>query len=165
MDGSALSECRGGPRVRAAVPRAFRNAAGPRYRWLRFGDDRTGHGPVAPYHNVLSAAARQGGRGSSCWTTWTRTRRPPSSMWLTGRPHWSTWCPNPGAPRKPPLPYLLARAAMEERLGGGVQGRDAARSRLVFTTDPRHGVLRDIAQEEGISAFEVPARCGGRSRC
>lgn len=115
-----------------------------------------------PYHNVLSAAARQG-----------RPRLfvldnvdPDQTAALFDVVDWQTTLVNvvskSGGTAETAAAYLLARAAMEERLGGGVQGRDAARSRLVFTTDPRHGVLRDIAQEEGISAFEVPPGVGGR---
>ena len=38
----------------------------------------------------------------------------------------------------------------------------AAKDHLAFVTDPEKGVLRRIAREEGIPAFEVPANVGGR---
>jgi glucose-6-phosphate isomerase len=41
-------------------------------------------------------------------------------------------------------------------------GDAAFRSHLVITTDPRKGVLREIASEEGITALEVDPEIGGR---
>ena len=39
---------------------------------------------------------------------------------------------------------------------------DAERRHLVFTTDPESGVLRQLADAEGIAALPVPAEVGGR---
>ena len=52
--------------------------------------------------------------------------------------------------------YLVVRAWLEEALG------PAATRHLVFTTDPEHGILRDIARREGIAAVDVPPSVGGR---
>jgi glucose-6-phosphate isomerase len=52
--------------------------------------------------------------------------------------------------------YLVVRAWLEEKLG------PAASRHLVFTTDPHHGILRDIASRDGIAAVEVPEAVGGR---
>jgi glucose-6-phosphate isomerase len=41
-------------------------------------------------------------------------------------------------------------------------GDAAYHSHLVFTTDPKKGVLREIASEEGITALEVDPEIGGR---
>jgi glucose-6-phosphate isomerase len=49
--------------------------------------------------------------------------------------------------------------AVRERLGSA---RLEARDHIAFVTDPEKGVLRRIAREEGIPAFEVPANVGGR---
>jgi glucose-6-phosphate isomerase len=52
--------------------------------------------------------------------------------------------------------YLVVRAWLEQALG------PAAARHLVFTTDPKKGALRDIAQRDGIAALEVPPEVGGR---
>jgi glucose-6-phosphate isomerase len=51
---------------------------------------------------------------------------------------------------------LIVRSLLEARLG------EAYRGHLLFTTDPQKGVLRKLAQEEGIPALPVPANVGGR---
>lgn len=51
--------------------------------------------------------------------------------------------------------YLFVRAQL------AAARLDPARH-LAFVTDPEKGVLRRIAREEGIPAFEVPANVGGR---
>lgn len=38
----------------------------------------------------------------------------------------------------------------------------AVREHMVFVTDPVNGMLRDIANEEGITAFSIPPNVGGR---
>jgi glucose-6-phosphate isomerase len=49
--------------------------------------------------------------------------------------------------------------AVRERLASaGLEPKD----HIAFVTDPEKGVLRRIAREEGIPAFEVPANVGGR---
>ena len=52
--------------------------------------------------------------------------------------------------------FLIARAALAAELGDGY------RRHLVFTTDPDEGVLRGIAEEEGIATLPVPKNVGGR---
>jgi glucose-6-phosphate isomerase len=52
--------------------------------------------------------------------------------------------------------YLVVRSWLEEALG------PAASRHLVFTTDPAKGALREIAQQDGIAALEVPPDVGGR---
>ncbi len=41
-------------------------------------------------------------------------------------------------------------------------GQGESRSRMVFVTDPEKGLLRELAQSEGIRAFEIPPNIGGR---
>jgi glucose-6-phosphate isomerase len=53
--------------------------------------------------------------------------------------------------------YLVARGRVEEAVG-----EDNARGHFLFTTDPDAGVLRQIAEAEGIPAVPVPANVGGR---
>jgi glucose-6-phosphate isomerase len=52
--------------------------------------------------------------------------------------------------------YLVVRGWLEQALG------PAASRHLVFTTDPKRGALREIAQRDGIAALEVPPDVGGR---
>jgi glucose-6-phosphate isomerase len=52
--------------------------------------------------------------------------------------------------------YLVVRAWLEEALG------DAAFRHLVFTTDPAHGALRELATRESIATLDVPPGIGGR---
>ena len=51
---------------------------------------------------------------------------------------------------------LIVRQKLEAELGDGYRGH------LLFTTDPQKGVLRQLADEEGIAALPVPASVGGR---
>ena len=53
--------------------------------------------------------------------------------------------------------YLIVR----DRLRAAFDA-EAERRHLVFTTDPEAGVLRRLANEEGIAALPVPANVGGR---
>jgi glucose-6-phosphate isomerase len=41
-------------------------------------------------------------------------------------------------------------------------GREGARSRIIFTTDPQAGALRELALREGYTSLELPANVGGR---
>ena len=50
---------------------------------------------------------------------------------------------------------------VEERLKA-LLGEDGARGHFLFTTDPESGILRKIANEEGIPALVVPSNVGGR---
>jgi glucose-6-phosphate isomerase len=52
--------------------------------------------------------------------------------------------------------YLVVRQWLEEALGS------AARRHLVFTTDPRDGALRQLAERDGIATLDVPPAVGGR---
>jgi len=53
--------------------------------------------------------------------------------------------------------YLVVEGLLHDALG-----EESARGHLLFTTDPRQGTLRTIAEEEGIPALEVPPNVGGR---
>ena len=53
--------------------------------------------------------------------------------------------------------YLVVRGWLDEALG-----QDAAVRHIAFTTDPKKGPLRGIAEREGIAALEVPEAIGGR---
>ncbi|HEU4800687.1 MAG TPA: glucose-6-phosphate isomerase [Gemmatimonadales bacterium] len=52
--------------------------------------------------------------------------------------------------------YLVVRHWLEEALG------PAAARHFVFTTDPKRGALREIAERDGIPALDVPSGVGGR---
>ena len=53
--------------------------------------------------------------------------------------------------------FLIVRDRLIRALGD-----DACRRHFVFTTDPERGVLREIADREGIPAFPIPPNVGGR---
>jgi glucose-6-phosphate isomerase len=53
--------------------------------------------------------------------------------------------------------YLVVRQRLVTALG-----KDDAKERLVFVTDPEKGALRAIARAEGVAALEIPANVGGR---
>ena len=44
----------------------------------------------------------------------------------------------------------------------GILGEAPTRGHFLFTTDPGSGILRKIADEEGVPALEVPSNVGGR---
>jgi glucose-6-phosphate isomerase len=52
--------------------------------------------------------------------------------------------------------YLIVRGRLNEWVRGD------AKNHLVFVTDPKKGALREIANEEGIPAVDIPANVGGR---
>jgi glucose-6-phosphate isomerase len=52
--------------------------------------------------------------------------------------------------------FLIVRQRLEAELGDGY------RRHLLFTTDPEKGVLRKLANDEGIATLPVPANVGGR---
>jgi glucose-6-phosphate isomerase len=52
--------------------------------------------------------------------------------------------------------YLIIRERLQRELGDGYAGH------LLFTTDPEKGVLRQIADAEGIPTLPIPANVGGR---
>jgi glucose-6-phosphate isomerase len=53
--------------------------------------------------------------------------------------------------------FMWLKAELETKLGV-----EKTKQHLVFTTDPVKGLLRQIAQTEGIVAFDVPPDVGGR---
>ena len=53
--------------------------------------------------------------------------------------------------------YMIIKGLITEKLG-----EKNFKERVVFTTDPEHGVLRQISKEEGIMALDVPPGIGGR---
>ncbi len=62
-----------------------------------------------------------------------------------------------GATAETMAQYLIVR----ERLEAVFQGADH-RGQLIFTTDPAAGLLRQIAEEEGIATLPIPPNVGGR---
>jgi len=61
-----------------------------------------------------------------------------------------------GATAETMAQFLIARARLMESLD------DAYRRHFIFTTDPEHGVLRQLAEGEAIPTFSVPPNVGGR---
>jgi glucose-6-phosphate isomerase len=53
--------------------------------------------------------------------------------------------------------YLVVEDRLKELLG-----EEGARGHFLFTTDPEAGILRKIAEAEGVPALEVPSNVGGR---
>lgn len=53
--------------------------------------------------------------------------------------------------------YLVVKQWIEAALGP-----QHAAGHFVFTTDPKKGALRELAQQDGIAALEVPSDVGGR---
>jgi len=53
--------------------------------------------------------------------------------------------------------YLVVEGRLNELLG-----EEPSRGHFLFTTDPKSGILRKIANEEGIPTLEVPSNVGGR---
>ena len=53
--------------------------------------------------------------------------------------------------------YLVVEGRLNEILG-----EEPSRGHFLFTTDPAAGILRKIANEEGVPALEVPPNVGGR---
>ena len=53
--------------------------------------------------------------------------------------------------------YLVVEERLKDLLG-----EDGARGHFLFTTDPESGILRKIAEEEGVPTLEVPPNVGGR---
>jgi glucose-6-phosphate isomerase len=52
--------------------------------------------------------------------------------------------------------YLIVRERLQQELGDGYVRH------LLFTTDPKKGVLREIADAEGIATLPIPSSVGGR---
>src|SRR5690606_14371860 len=55
--------------------------------------------------------------------------------------------------------YLIVRDMLRSAFEGDPDGE---RRHLVFTTDPKDGVLRKLADDEGIATLPVPSNVGGR---
>ena len=53
--------------------------------------------------------------------------------------------------------FLVARAALEAAVG-----KDRARQQIIATTDPKEGLLRQLADQEGYRTFPVPPGVDGR---
>ncbi|MFH1763673.1 MAG: glucose-6-phosphate isomerase [Gemmatimonadota bacterium] len=53
--------------------------------------------------------------------------------------------------------YMVVQGRLHEILGEA-----PTRGHFLFTTDPESGILRKIANEEGVPALEVPSNVGGR---
>ncbi len=54
--------------------------------------------------------------------------------------------------------FLVVR----DRLSAALEDQDAIRRHLLFTTDPESGVLRKIADDEGVVTLPIPRNVGGR---
>jgi len=52
--------------------------------------------------------------------------------------------------------FLIVRERLENKL------KDRYGEHLVFTTDPKKGILRELSREEGIRAFDIDPGVGGR---
>jgi glucose-6-phosphate isomerase len=59
-----------------------------------------------------------------------------------------------GTTVEPMVLYAIARSMFKNRTD--------AKKHFVFVTDPKEGLLRDIAEKDGIAAFDVPEKVGGR---
>jgi glucose-6-phosphate isomerase len=53
--------------------------------------------------------------------------------------------------------YMVVEGRLHEILG-----EEPTRGHFLFTTDPKTGILRQIADEEGVPALEIPPNVGGR---
>lgn len=62
-----------------------------------------------------------------------------------------------GATAETMAQYLVVRDRVDRAVGA-----DKARGHFLFTTDPARGVLRQLAEAEGIPALPVPENVGGR---
>lgn len=62
-----------------------------------------------------------------------------------------------GTTTEPAIAFRLLRAKLEK-----LYGKKKARTRILATTDARHGALRSLADEEGYESFVVPDDVGGR---
>ncbi len=53
--------------------------------------------------------------------------------------------------------FLVALGLLQRAVG-----REEARKRIVFITDPHRGTLRELAREEGYRSLDIPSNVGGR---
>ncbi|MFH0838111.1 MAG: glucose-6-phosphate isomerase [Patescibacteria group bacterium] len=61
-----------------------------------------------------------------------------------------------GTTTEPMIQYGLVKEMLVKKFAKNYQ------KHLVFVTDPKGGLLRKIAKEEGITAFDIPPKIGGR---
>jgi glucose-6-phosphate isomerase len=61
-----------------------------------------------------------------------------------------------GTTTEPMVLYSLVREKLVKKFAKNYQ------KHLVFVTDPKEGLLRKIAKEEGIETFDIPPKIGGR---
>ncbi len=52
--------------------------------------------------------------------------------------------------------FYLVKEALKKKIG------DGWKEHMIFTTDPKRGLLRELAEREGIASFSVPENVGGR---
>lgn len=62
-----------------------------------------------------------------------------------------------GTTTEPGIAFRIIREWMEKRYG-----REEAAKRIIATTDPEKGALRQLAVKEGYATFPIPADVGGR---
>ncbi|MBD3317590.1 MAG: glucose-6-phosphate isomerase, partial [Chitinivibrionales bacterium] len=62
-----------------------------------------------------------------------------------------------GTTTEPGITFRVLRQWMEKRYG-----REGAAKRIIATTDPAKGALRELATEEGYATFDIPPDVGGR---
>jgi len=62
-----------------------------------------------------------------------------------------------GGTTEPAVAARILRWHLEQKYG-----KEAAKERIICTTDPKNGILRAMALEEGYTTFPIPADVGGR---
>lgn len=62
-----------------------------------------------------------------------------------------------GSTAEPMAQYLILKEKLQQAVGP-----ENTKNHLVFTTDPKVGVLKEIANQEGIQTFSIPPTAGGR---
>ena len=62
-----------------------------------------------------------------------------------------------GTTTEPAVAFRIVREILEERYG-----EDGAKKRIIATTDPARGALRELSVSKGYKTFEVPSDIGGR---
>lgn len=115
-----------------------------------------------PYHNLLDRKARQGRPRLFVLDNVDPDQTAGLLELLDPRHTLVNVVSKSGSTAETAAAYLVLRGLLEEFFGSDPDPRGAVRSRLVFTTDPERGALREIASEEGITAFPVPPGVGGR---
>ena len=62
-----------------------------------------------------------------------------------------------GTTTEPAVAFRIVREIMEKKYG-----TEGAKKRIIATTDPKKGALRELSLEKGYKMFEVPSDIGGR---